>query len=145
SSLGERGRRAQRGGHRERACERANEQSSLGERGRRAQRGGHRERACERANEQSSLGERGRRAQRGGHVSGGAQSVAEAWRGLRTAVRPAALATARGELPVASGVARYRMLGMAGALLLAACGRFAGAYPQPLKAFALSRALSITE
>src|SRR5262249_44493709 len=46
---------------------------------------------------------------------------------------------------VPQAVARYRNVGLAGALLLAGCGLFAGAYPQHPKDFSLSRAMSITE
>jgi hypothetical protein len=72
-------------------------------------------------------------------------SVTETWQRLRTAARSPDSPAAQDDVSAAQGVARYRKLGMAGALLLATGGMFAGAYPQHPKDFSLSRALSITE
>ena len=76
-------------------------------------------------------------------------SVTDTWQRLRTAIRPADPADPAGSADpadtAAQGVARYRKLGTAGALLLAAGGMFAGAYPQHPKDFSVSRMLSITE
>jgi len=88
----------------------------------------------------SSAAKRGAGPDTGGPALMSTLADAQTWHRLRTAIRPADYTDA-----VPQGVTRYRNLGLAGAVLLAAGGMFAGAYPQHRKDFSLSRALSITE
>jgi hypothetical protein len=62
-------------------------------------------------------------------------SIAGTWQRLRATDGP----------PASPAVARYRTLGLVGALVLGVGGMFAGAYPQHRKDFSLSRVLFFTE